>query len=184
MRALAQCCTPLSTAPGRKTTGQLDLYAFADVCMSVEVFSADAAADERLVGDMLVGRKLEELEVDVSLTPNVIINNKDKSHASRRLSLRGWMADPYLKKIRLSMTGKGTEQCICSRFGSKWMKGRIRMNKTGLRLGARSSPTPCRDHHLLRVNNIGRTLFTHCIAYSGCGAFGLSWGAICGRTVI
>ena len=76
--------------------------------MSLEVFNADAAGDERLVGDMLVGRKLEELEVDVSLTPNVIINNKDKAHASRRLSMRGWMADPYLKKIHLSMTGKGT----------------------------------------------------------------------------
>ena len=82
-----------------------------------------------LVGDMLVGRKPEELEMDVSLTPNVILNNKDRAHASRRLSMCGWMADPYLKKIHLSMTGKGTEQCICSRFGSKWMKGRIRMNR-------------------------------------------------------
>ena len=175
MRALAQCKTPLSNAPGRKTTGQLDLYAFADVCMSVEVFNADVAADERLVGDMLVGRKLEELEVDVSLTPNVIINNKDKAHASSRLS----MENPFEHDRKRNRAC----ECICSRFGSKWMKGRIRMNKTGLRLGARSSPTPCRDHHLLRVNNIGRTLFTHCIAYSGCSAFGHLWANICSCTL-
>ena len=108
MRALAQCCTRLSNAPYRKTRGHLDLEAFADVCMALEVFTADTAADEQLVGEMLVGRKLEELELDDSLTPNVILNNKDKPHASRRLTMRGWMADPYLKKIHESMTGKGT----------------------------------------------------------------------------
>ena len=95
-------------------------------------------------------------------------------------TIKFW-SEPYLKKIHFSMTGKkGT---ICSCFGSKWMKGWIRMNKTGLRLGARSSPTPCRDRHLLRVNNIGRTLFTHCIAYSGCGAFGHLWATICSCTL-
>ena len=46
MRALAQCCTPLSNAPGGKTAGQLNPEAFADLCESVEVFNADAAADE------------------------------------------------------------------------------------------------------------------------------------------
>ena len=142
--------------------------------------------DYRAARSLCLRRCLHELvgeESRKSLTRNVILNNKDKAHASRRLSMCGWMADPYLKKIHLSMTGKGTEQCICSRFGSKWMKGRIRMNKTGLRLGARSSPTPCRNHRLLRVNNIGRTLFTHCIAYSGCGAFGHLWGNICSCTL-
>ena len=95
-------------------------------------------------------------------------------------TIKFW-SEPYLKKIHFSMTGKkGT---ICSCFGSKWMKGWIRMNKTGLRLGARSLPTPCRDRHLLRVNNIGRTLFTHCIAYSGCGAFGHIWANICSCTL-
>ena len=108
MRALTQCCTPLSNAPGRKTAAQPNLEALAEICESVEVFNADAAADEQLVGDMLVGRKLEELEVDVSLLPNMILSNKDKAHASRRLTMRGWNADPYLKKINLSMTGKGT----------------------------------------------------------------------------
>ena len=145
--------TPLSNAPGRKTTEQLDLDAFADVCVSVEVFNADAAADERLVGDMLVGRKLEELEMDVSLTPNVILNNKDKAHASSRLS----MENPFEHDRKRNRA--------CSRFGSKWMKSRIRMNKTGWTLHRR-------DHRLLGVNNIGHTLFTHCIAYSVCGAFG------------
>ena len=122
MRALAQCCTPLSNAPyttipaslsnagGPKMqySSQPDPEAFANLCESVEVFDADAAADEQLVGDMLVGRKLQELDVDVSLLPNAIINNKDKAHASRRLTMRGWNADPYLKKIHLSMTGKET----------------------------------------------------------------------------
>ena len=145
--------TPLSNAPGRKTTGQLDLDAFADVCVSVEVFNADAAADERLVGDMLAGRK----QMDVSLTPNVILNNKDKAHASSRLS----MENPFEHDRKRNRAC----ECICSRFGSKWMKSRIRMNKTGWTLHRR-------DHRLLGVNNIGHTLFTHCIAYSVCGAFG------------
>ena len=61
-----------------------------------------------------------------------------------------------------------TEQfCICSRFSSKWTwtKGRIRMNKAGWTLRRR-------DRCELWVNNIGHILFTHCIAYSVCGAFG------------
>ena len=44
MRALAQCCTPLSNAPGGKRSlmqmrhsSQLDPEAFADLCESVEV---------------------------------------------------------------------------------------------------------------------------------------------------
>ena len=61
-----------------------------------------------------------------------------------------------------------TEQfCICSRFSSKWSwtKGRIQMNKAGWTLRRR-------DRCELWVNNIGHILFTHCIAYSVCGAFG------------
>ena len=70
MRALTQCCTPLSNAPGRKTAAQPNLEALAEICESVEVFNA--------------GRKL---------LPNALINNKDKAHASRRLTMRGWKDD-------------------------------------------------------------------------------------------
>jgi hypothetical protein len=69
---------------------------------TIEVYDADAAADEQLAGNMIKGRKLDEtLDANTSgqTFPGLKIVNKDKAHASRRLTSRGWACDDELKGV-------------------------------------------------------------------------------------
>ena len=63
---------------------------------TIEVYDADAAADEQLAGNMIKGMKLDEtLDANTSgqTFPGLKIVNEEKAHASRRLTSRGWACD-------------------------------------------------------------------------------------------
>ena len=82
--------------PGqRKPVANLDKELFRHLRESVELLNADAAADEQLAG------KLNSMHQPgkAALFPNVKVRNKDKAHASRRITSRTWSRDPYLKKV-------------------------------------------------------------------------------------
>jgi hypothetical protein len=66
---------------------------------TIEVYDADAAADEQLAGNMIKGRKLDDETLDANTFPGLKIVNKDKAHASRRLTSRGWACDDELKGV-------------------------------------------------------------------------------------
>lgn len=80
----------------------------------IEVFNADAAADEQLAGTLLTDESVQPNEIvhenvmdEVAapdspwrgVLPNVKIVNKDKPHAARRVTSRTWKADPFLNQI-------------------------------------------------------------------------------------
>ncbi len=54
---------------------------------------------------MLKGRKLQELCLDEDTCENLLIVNRDKAHASRRLTSRGWTCDPVLQETLTFVTG-------------------------------------------------------------------------------
>ena len=56
---------------------------------------------------MLKGRKLEDLVLEPASMPNLLFVHRDKAHASRRLTSRGWSADPYLQSVHESIVGRG-----------------------------------------------------------------------------
>ena len=93
----------------------------ASLC-GTEVFGADAASNEYLAGHILKGRKLGDIQIETSTMPNLVFVNKDKAHASRRLTSRGWGADPYLKAVYLSVVGKG---CFVQRIQNSTMLGAV-----------------------------------------------------------
>ena len=107
--AIKHACTPLYKPPhpqsGAVATPDFELIS--NMFLAFEVFSADAAKDEQIVGGLLKGAKLEELELWPSVMPNLKVVHKDNAHASRRIATRGWGADPYLSTIHQSMVGRG-----------------------------------------------------------------------------
>lgn len=45
------------------------------------------------------GMQLGDLEYVRSMMPNMHVVHRDKAHAARRLSSRGWSADAYLHSV-------------------------------------------------------------------------------------
>ena len=98
------------------TPSELEIV-MAALC-GTEVFGADAASNEYLAGHILKGRKLDDIKLETPMMPNLIFVHKDKAHASRRLTSRGWGADPYLKAVHSSVVGKG---CFVQRIQNSTM---------------------------------------------------------------
>ena len=114
LRILRDLFTPLSGVPRRAATAETttDLEALGHVAGIVEVFNADAAADEQLAGRMLQGITGSGAlgdggggagggapAISASIFPNLKVVGKDKPHGARRITSRTWKCDPYLHKI-------------------------------------------------------------------------------------
>ena len=110
LRILRDLTTPLKGAPFRSGGGaplECDLSMLTHLCDTIEVFNADAAADEQLAGRMLQdGAGADPGGGDpfgggapLSVFQNLKVINKDKPHGARRLLSRTWKRDPYLSKI-------------------------------------------------------------------------------------
>ena len=76
------------------------------LCNIIEVFNADAAADEQLSGAMLQVREVlggggvaNSEVMPRNRLPNLKIVNKDKPHGARRITSRAWKCDLYLGKL-------------------------------------------------------------------------------------
>ena len=91
MCAIKKACCP----PG---TLEHDEQLFKKVLESIEVYNADAAKDEQLAGSLLRGQKLGDMVYAPALLPSIKIIHKDKTHAARRLTSRGWAADVFLNQ--------------------------------------------------------------------------------------
>ena len=83
---LEDACTSFVGVPYTMKSGpkpHLDKALFLHLKESVELLNADAATDEQLAGKLnTVGPR--------PFFPNVILRNKDKAHASRRITSRTW----------------------------------------------------------------------------------------------
>lgn len=109
---------PNNTVKRGLETPQLDEYFLTHMCNIVEVFNADAAADEQLSGEILQrglpessngGRAPAEPPEcgggpgggapTTSMFPNLLVINRDKAHGGRRILSRTWKCDPYLDAI-------------------------------------------------------------------------------------
>ena len=102
------CRNPPDTAVVRSAHPEPSLIAVAKMMNDTEVVNRDAASNEQLAGEMLRGRKLDDLCIDTDVMPNLLIVNKDKCHASRRLCSRGFACDPYLKSAHQDLVGKNS----------------------------------------------------------------------------
>ena len=114
LRILRDLFTPLSGVPRRAATAETttDLEALGHVAGIVEVFNADAAADEQLAGRLLQGITGGGAlgdggggagggapAISAAMFPNLKVVGKDKPHGARRITSRTWKCDPYLHKI-------------------------------------------------------------------------------------
>ena len=100
---LRDLATPMLGAPfAAAEDPDVDTDLLAHICDIVEVFNADAAADEQLAGRLLQTTNLDCNAADVHIGQifrNLIIINKDKPHGARRITSRTWKCDPYLGKL-------------------------------------------------------------------------------------
>ena len=105
LRVLRDLATPLSSAPGSTTTPDVDMPALLHICSIVEVFNADAAADEQLAGTVLAGGRAPAAPGDggraplLHIFPRLKVISKDKPHGARRITSRTWKCDPYLGRL-------------------------------------------------------------------------------------
>jgi hypothetical protein len=67
----------------------------------IECFTADAASDEQLAGEML--RVAPPVRDDYPILGNIIAVTRDRAHAARRITKRPWSADPYLDDVMKRM---------------------------------------------------------------------------------
>ena len=104
MAVISRFCTPAWSPPyvepRRSITKTLDIDLYQKLTASIETFVSDAAADEIRAGHMLSGQS-------VSLTaqpdlPRLRLVVRDKPHSMRRLTSRGWKADPFLDDVHSS----------------------------------------------------------------------------------
>ena len=87
----------------KKRRPQLNQKLLQHVLSVIEVFTADGAYDEQLAGKILKGRRLGADWVELPRFPAMKVIVKDKSHAVRRLTSRGWACDPVLKRVNQDM---------------------------------------------------------------------------------
>jgi hypothetical protein len=116
LQILKNYCTPRSSLPFKRTsmkpykTKRL-VVLYRHVCRIVELFTADAAADEQLAGAKLrdepadlvtFAGSLEESRAENGYKvafPHLRIVNKDTTHAARRIISRTLYADEFMKDI-------------------------------------------------------------------------------------
>ena len=95
-------CTTFQAVPNKASPPEreLDENIRDHLRTAVELFNADAAADEQLAGRLLAG--LRKCADDSGpYFPNIKVLNKDKAHAARRITSRTWMRDVYLKQVAM-----------------------------------------------------------------------------------
>ena len=98
---------PLSGAPVTSQPDSVtDLAMLSHITRIVEVFNADAAADEQLAGQMLqlgggapvdpggAGPGSGAPVLSADLFPHLKVINKDKPHGARMITSRTWKCDP------------------------------------------------------------------------------------------
>ena len=101
---IARACTKLAHAPWRPKRAPPPNFkrkVFKRTCNDLEQFTADAAADEQLAGQLLRERPVDPATVPGSaaqtyavMAPNLKIVDRDKSHSFRRVTTLPWRAHP------------------------------------------------------------------------------------------
>ena len=85
---LSRFCTAYWGAPQSGVTARVNTALTSAIASKVEIFDADAAADEQAAGRALN-----------NLFPNLKALMRDVTHASRRITKRPWAADPVLAEL-------------------------------------------------------------------------------------
>ena len=120
LHAILQVCS----GSGSEET---DIDLAARVCKAVEVYNADAARDEQLTGEILRGQSLGGVIYNPAMLPALKVVHKDKAHAARRLTSRGWKADPFLEKVRSAEIREGDYPTLIRKFGRKGVDSGVRV---------------------------------------------------------
>ena len=100
MGVLKNFCTPMRAPPYAPAhqPAAVDEDLFTRVKASIETFVSDAASDEIRAGKMLAGHTV--FQVTAASLPSLRLVIRDKPHAVRRLTSRGWRADPFLNEVQ------------------------------------------------------------------------------------
>ena len=94
-----------SGAPGKpRRKSFVKKHVLKNMRQAVRIVTVDAAADEILSVEMMRSASLAGMRR--KLTPKLQFLNRDKTHGSRRLTSRGWGADPYLADV-INMLARG-----------------------------------------------------------------------------
>lgn len=107
------------------------------VLQKIEMLASDAAADELVSSAEMRKPIMEEMQ---PLTPNVKAVIRDHAHGCRRLTRRGWNADPYLKNLFDTLiTQKNSLLTVItnSPIFSQWMGEASKEQRTGRCSGVR-----------------------------------------------
>jgi hypothetical protein len=98
---LATMATPFAKPPDTFRKGKLDADLFKSIAEGVEVYTADAAANEQLAGHQLMDPRLAALPGGIykDVLPNLKKVALDKPHGVRRCTERCWKADVYMTAV-------------------------------------------------------------------------------------
>ena len=114
LEAIAHAC--------RLDNNEIDYALVEKVLRSIEIYNADAAKDEQYAGRLLQGKKLDDVSYTRAWMPSLVMLHRDKPHAARRLTQRGWNADPFLKQVPGESMGLGSDGWrISSGWKGEWM---------------------------------------------------------------
>lgn len=106
LKCLTTFCTRRHGAPARNAAAppaMLDERLLARLTQIIECFTADAASDEQLAGEMLRNINAVPLRDNYPLLSNIIVVTRDRAHAARRITKRPWQADPELNEVMRTM---------------------------------------------------------------------------------
>ena len=101
--------TRFSCPPGKrhKVGSMVKKHLLKHMRKAIHVITVDAAGDEVLSGEMMRSATLAGTQR--RLTPNLKFLNRDRTHGSRRITSRGWGADPFLHDvIQMLARGRGS----------------------------------------------------------------------------
>ena len=103
----------------------------------IEVFAADAASDEQLVGREMSAKFKTDANALQPVLPNVMMVGRDPSHAAKRSLSRPWGTDEYLRTV-MSMFIDGPESiCKIIQFSpviGKWFHSAVQKMELPLKV--------------------------------------------------
>ena len=94
LQIMKEACTRRLRPPrGAVCESTVDFELFSRLKTRVELFDTDGASDEQKTGRLLAGH-----DGPCGDFPNIKVQLQDKTHAATRLTLKPWLADPFLRE--------------------------------------------------------------------------------------
>ena len=138
----------------------------------IEVFAADAASDEQLVGRELSARFKTDTNAMQPVLPNLMMVGRDPSHAAKRSLSRPWATDEYLRTVMNMFIDGPDAICKLIQFSpviSKWFHSAIQKMELPLKVsGAIKDLSWAKQRYDGVARPLGRSVM--CLAAKKCKA--------------